>query len=460
MKVVICGAGQVGYNIAAYLSRENNDITVIDPEPQRIARINDNLEANGIVGFPSHPDRLKEAGIADADMIIAVTDVDEINMVACQVAHSLFGVPKKIARIQTTNYLDPSWSNLFARAHMPIDVIISPEEEVAEAILRRVKVPGTSDVISLIDGQLLLVGVHCEENCPVVNTPLKQLRTLFPDVQAQIMAIIRGDERIIVNKDNQMLVGDEVYFIVHADQLYRALAIFGHEEPKARHIVILGGGNIGTALANRMQQELMGTNIKIIEIEQERAELISERLKDVMILRGDGLSKEILKEANIDNAEAFIAVSNDDENNILASLLAKQYGAQRTMTLINKAVYTNLTGYLGIDAVISPRSITVSRMLRHIRRGKIKGVYNIYDGFAEVVEAEVASSSIICDKAIRDLDLPMTVRVSGIWREDELFTPHADFYIREGDRVILISCQEQAKRVEELFSNNINIIDL
>ena len=171
-------------------------------------------------------------------------------------------------------------------------------------------------------------------------------------------------------------------------------------------------------------------------------------------------SKEILKEANIDNAEAFIAVSNDDENNILASLLAKQYGAQRTMALINKAVYTNLTGYLGIDAVISPRSITVSRMLRHIRRGKIKGVYNIYDGFAEVVEAEVASSSIICDKAIRDLDLPMTVRVSGIWREDELFTPYADFYIREGDRVILISCQEQAKRVEELFSNNINIIDL
>lgn len=460
MKVVICGAGQIGYNLTSYLSREDNDITVIDSDPALVAKVNDTLDANGIVGFPSHPNVLQDAGIADADMIIAVTEVDEVNMVACQVAHSLFGVPKKIARIRSTNFLDPSWSNLFARAHMPIDVIISPETETAEAVLRRVKVPGTSDIIPLIGGKMFLVGVHCEYNCPIVNTPLRQLRSLFPDLKAQILAIIRGKERLIVDQDNQMLVGDEVYYLVHEDQLYRSLSVFGHEEPEARHIIIFGGGNIGLALANRIHKEIKGTDVKIIELSETRARELSAQLEGVMVLQGDGLSKDVLEEANVANTETFIAVSNDDESNILASLLAKQYGCQRTMALINKHMYTDLTSFLGIDAVISPRTITVSKMLQYIRRGRIKGVHNIHDDFAEVIEAEVSASSSIVNKSLKDLKLPGTVRIGAVWRDEDMIIPTGDLIIQEKDVVVLISCQEYARKVEKLFSVEIDLFDL
>lgn len=459
MKVIICGAGQVGYNITSYLSREDNDITVIDQNPLAIARVNDTLDANGIVGFPSHPNVMEEAGIADADMIIAVTDVDEINMVACQVAHSLFGVPKKIARIRSTNYLDPSWSNLFARAHLPIDVIISPETEVAEAILRRVKVPGTSDVIPLNNKNIFLVGVHCEHNCPIVNTPLNQLRALFPDLKAQILAIIRGKERLIVNQNDQMLVGDEVYFLVHKDHLYRSLSVFGHEESEAHNIVIFGGGNIGMELGRIINEQIKGTDLKIIEVSEKRAHYLSENLKNIMIINGDGLNKDILEEANIGSAETFIAVSNDDENNILATLLANQYGCQRTMALINKEMYTDLTTFLGIDAVISPRAITVSKMLQYIRRGRIKAVHNIYDGFAEVIEAEVSSSSDLINKRIHDLKLPSTVKIGAIWREDDMIIPDSEVTIKENDIVIVISSQEHAGYVEKLFSVSIDLFN-
>jgi trk system potassium uptake protein TrkA len=460
MKVIICGGGQVGYNIADYLSREKNDVTVIDPDPQRIAAINNSMDANGIIGFPSHPDTLKEAGLADADVIIAVTDVDEVNMIACQVAHSLFGVPKKIARIQTTNYLDPTWANLFARAHMPIDVIISPETEVAEAILRRVKVPGTSDIIPMVDGEVFLVGVHCEANCPIVNTPLRQLRTLFPDINAQILAIIRGKERILVHQDNQFLVGDEVYFLVKQDHLQRALTAFGHEEPAAHNIIIFGGGNIGMALAKRIKAELKKTNIKVIELKTEQAEFVSEKLPDVIVLNGNGLDKDILEEANITGTETFISVSNDDENNILASLLAKQYGCNRTIALINKKMYADLTSFMGIDALVSPRTITVSKILQHIRKGRIRGAYNIYDGFAEVIEAEVSATASITNKTIMELNLPDTIRIGGIWRDNDFIIPKGDTLVLEKDIIIVIAAQENAHKVEKLFSVNIDILGI
>lgn len=460
MKVIICGAGQIGYNITSYLCREDNDITVIDPDPFLIDEINNTLDANGIVGFASHPDKLKEAGIANADMIIAVTDTDEVNMVACQVAHSLFGVPKKIARIRTNNYLDPKWANLFARAHMPIDVIISPETEVAQAIKRRIRVPGTSDIIPLCGGKMFLVGVHCEDNCPIVNTPLRQLRGLFPDLMGQVLAIIRGQERIIADQDNQLLIGDEVYFLVRHDQLYRALAAFGHEEPEARHVVIFGGGNIGFSLAQSLHNDLKGTRVKVIELRDRRAKEISKRAPDILVLKGDGLSKEILEEARVGSAETFVAVSNDDENNVLASLLAKQYGCQRTMCLVNKPMYTDLTVSLGIDAVISPRAITVSRILEHVRRGRIKGAYNIFDGFAEVIEAEVSGNAAIANKSIADLDLPDEVRIGAIWRQETMIIPEGSTVIREKDIIVFIASQKHVSKIEKLFSVSIDILNL
>jgi len=249
MKVIVCGAGQVGYSIARYLALEENDVVVIDRVPDLVRRISDTLDVQGVVGHASHPDVLEKVGAADADMIIAVTYADEVNMVACQVAHSLFGVPTKIARVRDQSYLHPIWANLFSRSHLPIDVIISPEIEVARAVTRRLQVPGAFEMISLVNDKVKLVGVRCDEACPLVNTPLRQLTQLFPDLSIVVVGLLRGDIPIIPTADDQMLPGDEVFFVVDSQQMLRAMSAFGHEEPEARRLLILGGGNIALFLA-------------------------------------------------------------------------------------------------------------------------------------------------------------------------------------------------------------------
>ncbi len=457
MRVVICGAGQVGYSIAAYLAREDNDVTIIDLNPQLIGQINDELDVNGIVGHASNPETLSLAGASEADMIVCVTHSDEVNMVACQVAHSLFNVPKKIARVREQAYLDPAWSNLFSRAHMPIDVIISPEVEVAKAINERLSVPGTTNVIPMAEGKVHLAGVICGEKCPVVNTPLRQLTSLFPDLHVEIMAIFRGPKGIIPDSDDQMLVGDEVYFCVETEHLNRALIAFGHEEQEARRVVILGGGNIGLGLAQLLTHAHKDLRLKIIERGEERAVFMSEQLEDVIVLHGDGLDRDVLEEADIAHTETLIAVTNDDEANILGSLLSKQYGCERVITLVNKNTYTPLIGALGIDAVVSPRAITVSTIMQHVRRGRIKALHNLRDGFAEVIEAEASDTSTIVNTPLADLKLPQQVIVGCIVREDTVIMPRPDTVIRPGDHVIVLAAQGQAQKVERMFSVQVDL---
>lgn len=457
MRVIICGAGQVGHSIASYLAREDNDVTVIDIDTSLIGMINEELDVNGIVGHASKPDILARAGAADADMIIAVTHTDEVNMVACQVAHSLFNVPKKIARIRDQAYRDPAWFNLFSRSHMPIDVIISPEVEVAHAINQRLSVPGTTNVVPMADGKIYLVGVACDKACPVINTPLRQLSSLFPDLSIEVVAILRGNKAIIPGSEDQMLTGDEVYFVVDARHLNRAMAAFGHEEPEARRILIIGGGNIGAGLAGLIRQEHKNTRVKIIEIDPDRALEISEELDDTIVLQGDGLHKDILEEANIAQTETLVAVTDDDEANILGSLLAKQFGCERVITLINKNIYTPLMNTLGIDATVSPRAITVSRIMQHVRRGRIKAVHNLRDGFAEVIEAVASETSSIINKQIKNLNLPRHVIIGAILREETVIMPKPDTIIRPGDRVVVLAAHGQAARVEQLFSVQVDL---
>ena len=324
MRVIICGAGQVGFSIAAYLSREDNDVTVIDLQPDLIARVNESLDANGIIGHASNPDVLDAAGANDADLIIAVTHSDEVNMVACQVAHSIFNVPKKIARIRNQSYLNPAWSNLFSRAHLPIDVIISPEKEVAQAIYDRLRVPGTTDVIGLADEKVHVVGVIAGDNCPVVNTPLKQLSKLFPQLNIKVAAILRANKPIIPDQNEQILVGDEVYFFTDTRHMHRALATFGHEEKALNHAVtIMGGGNIGLFLARIMHEHQSQIRIKVIESNLARAMYLSEQMKGVTVLHGDGLDPKSLEDAGIGTTEALVAVTNDDETNILGSIFSQ-----------------------------------------------------------------------------------------------------------------------------------------
>jgi trk system potassium uptake protein TrkA len=452
MKVIVCGAGQVGASIAQQLASENNDVTVVDVDGEVLRRIGESMNVQTVSGPASQPDILELAGINDADMIIAVTQADEVNMVACQVAHSLFNVPTRIARVRAQSYLQPEWADLFSRDHMPIDVIISPEIEVARAVSRRLHVPGASDMISFADDRVRVVAVVIDPECPLIDTPLRQLTALFPEMSIRILGILRGDEIIVPSSDDQMLDGDEVYFAVDTAHLARAMAAFGHEEKEARRIVIIGGGNIGLFLATQLAQDHPNVALKIIEINQERAEFIADQLDGVVVLCGDALDANILNEASVRTAEAVIAVTNDDQINILSSLLAKRDGSQRAMTLVNNASYGPLMRSLGVDAVINPRAITVSRILQHIRRGRVRAVHSLRDGKAEIIEAEALEASPMVGTPLRDLKLPHGLIAGAIVRGNDVIIPRGETVVKAHDKVVLFATKTMVKKVEKLFA--------
>ncbi|MGF1610531.1 MAG: Trk system potassium transporter TrkA [Kiloniellales bacterium] len=452
MQVIICGAGQVGSNIARYLSGENADITVIDQSPELVAKISDSLDVKGVVGFASHPDVLERAGAPDADMIIAVTYADEVNMVACQICHSLFDVPTKIARIRHQGYLEPMWADLFSRDHLPIDVIISPEIEVAKAISRRLEIPGAFDVIPLADGKVSLIGVHCSEDCPILETPLRQLTDLFPDLHIVVVGIWRDGTGKVATGSDELLAGDDVYFVAETAHLSRAMAAFGHEEKEARRIIIVGGGNIGLNLAQRLEAENRRVLTKIIELDKKRAEVVAQMLDRTVVIHGNALDSEILDQANVAESETVVAVSNDDETNILSSLLAKRYGSKRAVTLVNATSYGPLIGSLGIDTVVSPRAITVSTILQHVRRGRIRSVHTLSEGFGEVIEAEALETSSLVNVPLREADLPEGVILGALVRDGEVIIPRGGTVVRTGDLVVLFAATQAVKKVEKLFA--------
>ena len=452
MKVIVCGAGQVGFHIAQHLSRENNDVTVIDQSPDLIRRISDTLDVQGVIGHASRPDILERAGAQDADLVIAVTAADEANMVACQVAHSLFDVPTKIARVRHQAYLQPMWANLFSREHMPIDVIISPEIEVARAIMRRLDVPGAFETIPLVEGRVKLLGVRCEKACPLLNTPLRQLTQLFPDLSITIVGIVRDGEIVIPNSDSHLVAGDSVYFVVDSEKQDRALAAFGHEEQEARRLVIFGGGNIGMFLAEALEANEQRLNVKLVEWNAARAEECARQLAKTMVLNGDVLDSAMLDEANIAMTETVIAVTNDDETNILASLLAKREGASRAITLINKGEYEALIGSLGIDVVVDPRNITVSTIVQHVRRGRIHSVHTLGEGFGELIEAEALETSPMVGVPLKEAHLPEGLVIGAIVRDDEVINPRGNTVIAAGDRVVLFARADIISKVEKMFS--------
>lgn len=458
MKIIVCGAGQVGSNIARYLAQEGNHVTVIDQSAELIQRIHDTLDVQAMVGHAAHPDALEAAGAGEADMVIAVTHIDEVNMISCQVASALFNVPVKIARVRAQSYLNPMWADLFSREHLPIDLIISPEIEVARAITRRVQTPGALDMINLADGKVRAVGVLCAENCPIVHTPLRLLTGLFPDLIIEIVAIIRNDKPIIPDGDDQMLPGDEVYFVCDSRHLQRAMAAFGHEEAEARRIIIVGGGNIGLFLAQELEAKHPHVSARLVEANRTRAQFVAQQLSKTIVLHGDGLEAEILDEAGVGACEAVVAVTNDDEGNVLASLLAKRYGCKRAVTLINKTTYSSLVTPLGIDAVVSPRAITVSKILQYVRRGRIRAVHSLREGFAELIEAEALETSAVVNMPLKDVDLPSGVIVGAIVRGDEVIIPRPATVIKPHDRVIILAAVEHVKKVEKMFAVRLEFI--
>ena len=452
MKIIVCGAGQVGSSIARQLSMENNDVTIVDQSQKLVLQISDAIDVQGVVGHASRPDDLERAGIADADMIIAVTYADEVNMIACQVAHSLFDVPIKIARVRHQSYLKPIWANLFSRDQIPIDVIISPEIEVARAVARRLQVPGAFEMIPLVDDKVRLLGVRCGEDCPLVHTPLRQLTQLFPELKIIIVGLMRDNVPIVPSGNDQMLPGDEVYFVVDTEHLQRAMVAFGHEETEARRLLIFGAGNIGLLLAQQIESEYPWVHAKLIEKDPKRAENVVGEMDKTIVLNGDVLDPEILEEASAETAETVVAVTDDDETNILASLLAKKHGAKRAITLINKKTYEPLVAPLGIDVVVSPSNITVSTVLQHVRRGRIHSVHTLRDGFGELIEAEALETSSMINTPLNEINLPNGILLGAIVRENKIIMPRGNTTVQAGDRIVLFATAEQVRKVEKMFA--------
>ncbi len=452
MKVIVCGAGQVGYHIARQLASEGNDVTVIDQSEDLSRQVGSSLDVRTLVGFASHPDVLERAAAADTDMIIAVTQADEVNMVACQVAHSLFNVPTKIARVRSQSYLQQIWAELFSRDHMPIDVVISPEMEVARAISRRLFVPGAIDSISLASGVVRAIGLRCGEDCPVINTPLRQLTGIFPDLNIVVVGIVRGDATLVPTADDRMLAGDEVYFIADDNHVSRAMTVFGHEEPEIRRMVIAGAGHVGRFLAQLIRDEHPGVGTNIIEVRKAQAERVAVELAGTTVLNGDALDPELLDEANVSKAEAIVTVTNDDETNVLAALLAKRHGAGRAITLINNMNYAPLIGTLGIDVVVNPHAITVSTILQHVRRGRIRAVHALPQGIGEIMEADLFETSDLAGHAIGEAGLPPGVLIGAIVRDGKVTIPRASTVLRNRDRLVMFVARSAIKHVERLFS--------
>lgn len=450
MRVIICGAGRVGYGLAQRLAVENNTVTVIDLSSELIRQITTDLDVRGVVGSGAHPDVLDRAGVRNADMIIAVTYADEVNMIACQVAHSLFDVPTKIARVRAQSYLDTRWNDLYSRENMPIDIIISPEIEIGKAILRRLNTPGAFNVVPFGKGQVLLLGVKITEDCPITNTPIRQIPDLFEGLHAAIVGIKRDESVFAPTPDDPLNVGDDAYFITKREHASRLLEIIGAYQQKARQVVLIGAGNVGRYVARELES-VPGVRVRMIEHNKDCAERAAEELSRTVILNGDAMDADIQEEAGVGSSEVVISLTNDDKINLLSAVLAKKLGAKNTISLVNDISMQNMQAELGVDMVIDPRSSTISSILRHVRRGRILDVYSLDQGGAEVMEGEVLETSPLAGKALRDAELPNNITIGAIIHKGVVEFPRPDLIVRQGDKVILLAERSAMKSIEAMF---------
>ena len=451
MKIVILGAGQVGSTVAHSLSSEENDITVVDTNATHLKNLQDRLDIRGVIGFASHPTVLVRAGIEDADLIIALTSSDEVNMTACQVAYTLYNTPTRIARIRSSDYIENT--ELFERDHCPVDVLISPETLVTQYIALLIEYPGALQVLDFADGRAQLVATRAYAGGPLVGHRLHTLREHMPtDADARVAAIYRQDKTIIPDGSTVIEENDTVFFLAAQRNIRTMMKELRPQDHPVRRIILAGGGNIGSNLARQLERN---HHVKIIERDPERAETIAEDLEKAIVLVGDCADEDLLREESIDTTDVYCVVTNDDEANILSSMLAKRMGAEKVIAIINRPAYVDLVESSSIDIAVSPQQITIGALLTHIRRGNMVRIHSLRMGAAEAIEAVALGdkrSSKVVGRAIEDIKLPPGTTIPAIVRGEDVIIAHHDTVILENDHVILfVPDKRQIAAVERLF---------
>ena len=458
MKILILGAGQVGSSAAYHLSREEaNEVTVVDIRADVLRELQDRLDIRTVVGHAAYPEVLDRAGANDADIVVALTDMDEINMIACQVAYTLFHTPTKIARIRSAEYMNAS--EIFSQDAIPIDVGISPEQLVCEYVEQLILYPGASQVLDFAGGRVRLVGVIAARDGLLVGQRIATLREHVPNTEGRIAAIYRQGKALLPDGETVIQEGDEVFFIADRKDIRVFMSEIRRLEEPVRRVVIAGGGNIGVRLALALEQT---NQVKIIERDSHRARRISEQLNRAIVLVGDAADEELLLEENVDNVDVFCALTNSEEANILSSMLAKRLGAHKVMALINRASYVDLVEAGSIDIAISPQQVTIGSLLAHVRRGDVAKVHSLRRGAAEAIEAIAHGTdkeSKVVGRKIEDIDLPKGTAIVALVRSEQVIIAHHDTVIETDDHVILfMTDRRKIERLEQLFQVGVSFV--
>ncbi len=446
MKIIVCGAGRVGQGIARRLASDGHNVTIIDADPDLVNAVTSDLEVQGVTGHASHPDVLRSAGGADADMIVAVTYSDEVNMVTCQVAEVLFQTQTKIARIRSQAYSH----ELFGRDGMAVDVMISPEKVVADSIFQRLQTPGAFFSNHFAKKKIRCVGIEIQEETPLARTTLSQISELFPGLHIRVLAIVRNEKLFAATPSDQLLAGDRAYLAIETSQVERLSELLGLSDRSDQRILIVGAGNIGLAVALQLEKR-RGRKVRLIEADLERAEMAASSLNRSIVLHGEGLNPAILEEGGAGQADAVIGLTNDDRVNLLAMSMAKRLGAKKTIALVNDQELEPIHRTLDVDVVLDPRAVTVSQILLKLRKGRILALYSIESGQGEIAEGEVLEHSPLLDSDLTEKSLPEGIVAGAVLRGDDILFPARDFKVMVGDRVVLFYEQNRVRKVEQLF---------
>ncbi len=451
MKIIVCGAGAVGRSIVSYLTKGNNDITVIDNNPQRLDEISQEFEVLPILGSASYPSILEKAGAQKAQLLIAATNNDEVNLTACNVAHSLFEVQKKIARLNSSEFLNPLWANLYKDDHIPVDIIISPEEEIGKYIYNMLKIPGSMEVRNLLNNRLYLVAFKISAQSPFVQVPIMNLKQVDEDLDVEIVCIRRKNKVFIPYKGDIIEAKDEVYVLIPSEKINSTLAAFGAENSAIERLVVFGGNEISKCIARQCEQDDNIISCKIIEEEYAKANEVAKELNDTVVLQGQMMSDKILSEAGIYNADVSVAVTLKDEDNILSSLLARKCGVKNTLSLVNSPAYNNLIDIISENILVDRTSVTISKILHELRNKEIRRAYSLGRGFAELWEVQIAENSCLLGKNIKSLDLPASSKICAILRDENIIFPSETEEIKTNDTLLIYVFSESIKKVEKIF---------